>query len=108
MKRYLKNLIAAIRGCSPYRLELDEKNCQLEKASENVRWLTDRYYETLGRWDDAEKRSESLQKLVENLRERISEKDELYTRMKKDYQGRIESYNAKIDELHAQLKRRSR
>jgi chromosome segregation ATPase len=110
MKRYIKNLIAALCGRNPFREELDEKNVQLDKAAANVQSLQDMYYSAVDRWNHAEKRSASLQQLVENLRERIKEKDselesvgrdfhERMEQMKQGYQKRIEEYNAKIDEL---------
>ena len=37
--------------------------------------------------------------LIENFRERISEKDTLMDRMKKDYQQRIEQYTKEIEDL---------
>lgn len=40
-----------------------------------------------------------MQGLVENLRQRIAEKDELMRRLKSDYQARIEEYTKEIDSL---------
>lgn len=82
MKRYFLNLWEALLGRNPYRAEL-------ERMMEDCATL------------DAQHSREvkSYQTLVENLRQRLHDKDELMKRMKDDYQERIEQYNAKIDEL---------
>ena len=41
----------------------------------------------------------SYQRLVENLRKRLSEKDALIDSMKEDYQQRINNYKTEIAEL---------
>ena len=95
MKRYLKNLLSAICGNNPYRLELDELKEQMKKADENVGMLQDAYYGVQEKMVEAkkllagyEKQMKSYQTLVENYRERI-----------KEYQQRIEKYNVTIDEI---------
>ena len=120
MKRYFKNLWMALTGCDPFRDELEEKNSQLENAAENVQALQDQLYAALDKWEQsvlmAEKSSKAfeevseklaserqmvhdLEVLIENLRERINEKDTLMERMKQDYQQRITQYTQKIEEL---------
>lgn len=120
MKRYFKNLWMALTGCDPFRDELEEKNSRLEKAAENVQSLQDQLYAALNKWNESAKMAEESSKafeevseklaserqrvhdyevLIENLRERINEKDTLMDRMKKDYQQRIEQYTHKIEEL---------
>ena len=68
MKRYLKNLLAALLGNNPYQAEL-------EKADENVKQLRDMYFAACEKWEQNDKKVASLQQLVENLRERIKDKD---------------------------------
>lgn len=71
MKSYLRNLISFLIGRNPYQEQLDA----------------------------AMRRERSLQTLVENLRERIREKDELIYYIKKDYAQRIHDYDVEIDAL---------
>lgn len=72
--------------------------------------LTGRYLQTQASNEALGNHVKSLQQLVENLRERIIEKDrelqrmgveysERMERMKADYQLRIETYNQEIDRL---------
>ena len=77
MKRYLKNLLAALLGSNPYEAERDELAAKLEQASDNVRGLQELYYNMVERWETEQKQMASLQQLVENLRERIKDKDAL-------------------------------
>lgn len=90
MKRYLKNLLAALLGNNPYEAERDDLAAKLAKAAENVEQLLDMYCAACEQWESAkrllsmnreriEKRDSqivSLQQLVENLRERIKDKDD--------------------------------
>lgn len=110
------NLWLALSGTDPYRQELDEKDAQLEKAAENARSLSDMYYIAVEKWDAERKQAASLQKLVENLRERLTDKEkeleqqgrdcrDRMERMKADYQQRIDEYNRKVDDLQQQLGR---
>lgn len=89
MRRYFKNLLSALLGNNPYEAELDDLRRQMEQASENVERLRDMYCAACEKWESAkrllsinreriEKRDSqiaSLQQLVENLRERIADKD---------------------------------
>jgi len=114
MKRYLKNLLSALLGNNPYRAERDELAAKLEQAGENVRGLQELYYNMVDRWEKDKKQTASLQQLVENLRERISDKDaviaqqqrdyrERSERMKQEYQQRIHQYNIEVDALRGEL-----
>ena len=82
MKRYFQNHWTALLGRNPYQRELDRVtvDCTTLVAQKN-RELT------------------GYQTLVENLRYRLTEKDMLMERLKKDYQERIGWYNARMDEL---------
>jgi len=92
MKRYLKNLLAALLGNNPYEAERDELAAQLEKAGENVRGLQELYYNMVERWEAERKQLASLQQLVENLRERINDKD-----------AAINQYMTEMDALRGEL-----
>ena len=85
MKRYLKNLLSALLGNNPYETERDEMAAKLEQAGENVRGLQELYYNMVERWETERKQMASLQQLVENLRERIKDKDAAIVQLKKEY-----------------------
>ena len=110
IQRYFGNLWLALCGADPFREELVKLTADYEKTAENVRRLNEMYYQVVEKWSAAEKRLEDYQVLVENLRERIREKDaeienagkdfrERMERMKADYQKRIEQYTEEIDRL---------
>lgn len=114
MKRYIKNLWFAVTGSNPYQQELDEKDSQYNRTVENFTALQQQYFNALEKWEQAEKNACSLQQLVENLRQRIKEKDaemesagrefhDRMERMKADYQKRIDEYNLKIEEMQTPL-----
>jgi len=73
MKRYIRNLLIALRGRNPYQEELDGLKEKYEKAGENVRSLRGMYYGAVERLNEADKEVKQLQVLTENLRERIKE-----------------------------------
>ena len=77
MKRYIKNLIIAILGRDPYLEEFEEVCEKYDMAAANIASLRDMYYNALNRWSDECKNVRQLQNLVENLRSRIKEKDEI-------------------------------
>lgn len=92
MKRYLKNLLSALLGNNPYRAERDEMAAKLEQAGDNVRGLQELYYNMVERWEAERKQLVSLQQLVENLRERIKDKD-----------AAIHQYMTEVDTLKGEL-----
>ena len=96
MKRYLKNLLAALLGNNPYQAERDELAAKLEKADENVKQLRDMYFAACEKWEQNDKQVASLQQLVENLRERIKDKD-----------AAINQYMTDVDALTAKTRIRS-
>lgn len=96
MKRYLKNLLAALLGNNPYQTERDELAAKLEKADENVKQLRDMYFAACEKWEQNDKQVASLQQLVENLRERIKDKD-----------AAINQYMTDVDALTAKTRIRS-
>lgn len=92
MRRYLKNLLSALLGNNPYEAERDELAAKLAKADENVRGLNELYYNMVERWEAEQKQMASLQQLVENLRERIKDKDDA-----------IAQYIIEVDTLKGEL-----
>lgn len=92
MKRYLKNLLSALLGNNPYEAERDELATKLEKAGENYHQLNDLYYNMVERWEAKQKQIASLQQLVENLRERIRDKEAV-----------IHQYIKEVDTLKGEL-----
>ena len=85
MKRYLKNLLSALMGNNPYQAERDELRRQMEQAAENVERLRDMYCAACEKWAQGDKQVASLQQLVENLRERIKDKDAAIKQLQKEY-----------------------
>lgn len=113
MKRYFKNLWQALTGKDPYQDDLDEKDRQLEHAAENVRVLHKTYYDALVLQGTTNKELGSLQMLVENLRERIKEKDaeldqlgreylQQIGQIRQEYEKRIATYAREIAKLQKQ------
>lgn len=78
---YIKNLMTALFGENPYRRELEEIRDHYEKTAERVAQLEDIRFMFEQKMDDTEKQLASYQALVENLRERVREKDELIHKM---------------------------
>jgi chromosome segregation ATPase len=124
MKQYLRNLCLALCGNNPYQVELADVRGKYEKAAERVTGLQELYFKGVELYDavsrhvaeleklvaDGKEQEKSLQRLIENLRERMAEKDDVLAqqgkefrermeRMKADYQRRIDEYTAEIDRL---------
>ena len=110
MRRYFKNLLIALMGRNPYQIELDELREHYEKAAERVNELNEFYFKMVEKMDKTKKRMNDYQTLIENLRNRLAEKEteneqqgadfrERMERMKADYQKRIDEYNKTINKL---------
>lgn len=131
MKRYIKNLVLAVCGRNPFAEEVADLKEKLEKAGENVRGLQDQLYAALEKWNEAQqllfesgrmvgerdkwlaekdRQAASQQQLVENLRERIRDKDaeleeqgrafrERLEQTRREYDGRIATYAEEIARL---------
>lgn len=111
MKHYIKNLVLAIRGRDPFAEEVADLKEKLEKAGENVRGLQDQLFAALENWESAkrllslnkermEKRDNqiaSLQTLVENLRERIRDKDAELEEQGRAFRERLEQTRQDCD-----------
>lgn len=99
MRQYFANLMTALRGINPFEEELDRVRQDYNRVAEQVTQLQSVYCAVKDKTAKTVKQNKSLQRLVENLRTRISEKDTLIERMKAEYQQRLKAYNVKIDEL---------
>lgn len=111
MRRYLKNLIIALMGRNPYRMELDDLTEKYEKTAERVYGLNDIYFKMVEKMEETKMRMNDYQTLVENLRQRVAEKEveldcqkkdfrDRMERIKSDYQKRLNACNRKIEELN--------
>lgn len=96
MRRYFKNLLIALLGRNPYQIELDEVKEKYEAAAENVNSLNDMYYKLLEKMDYAEKWIADYQRIIENLRERIKEKEEMLSQQDRDYRASLDEYEKRI------------
>lgn len=112
--QYFKNLLIALFGNNPYQMELDRVREEYEKTAEKVTQLDDLYWAFKEQLATAEKQVASYQTLVENLRERLKEKDEQIAHMNKsrqqlvdENQKRIAAYSETIAKLQAELKQTS-
>lgn len=124
VKQYLRNLCLALCGNNPYQMELADVRGKYEKTAERVTGLQELYFKGVELYDavsrhvaeleklvsDGKEQEKGLQRLIENLRDRVAEKDgvlaqqgkefrERMERMKADYQRRIDEYTAEIDRL---------
>lgn len=118
MKQYFKNLLIAICGKNPCRHELRKAMKKVERACESVSTLQESFaYEQemavkagkqfeemkkiLDQYRDAIKKSDDLlvnyQNLVENLRERVKEKDAMIDEMRKEYQQIVKDYEKRLE-----------
>jgi len=97
MKQYFKNLVLVIRGRNPFAEEVADLKEKLEKAGENVRGLNEMYYSALEKWETAKKSAASQQQLVENLRERIRDKDAELEEQGRAFRERMEQTRQDCD-----------
>jgi len=133
MKHYFKNLLIALLGNDPYRMELERVKKEYGQTAERVRQLDDaflnakeyeakteelvREYEKMTRdlslmlsakENELEKKQgeiSSLHTLVETLRQHNLEKDEQIRMMDEDFKGRLESYKKRIEGYSGQIAR---
>ena len=101
MRRYLINLLKALRGIDPFQHEFDRMKEDYNRVAEQVAQLEIVFDSVKKMTDKSIKDVESYQRLVENLRKRLSEKEELIESMKQDYQQRANAYKTEIALLKA-------
>ena len=112
MKQYFKNLMMAITGSDPFRAELAKVRSDYEKTAKNFESLNELYLKGLERLDESSEKLKaakaevkSQQRLVDNLRTRISEKDALIAEMEKDYGRQADGYKKRIADYGEQVAR---
>lgn len=114
MKHYIKNLITALAGCNPYQMELNQVREEYEKTADRVRELDDIYYKLHERLTETNKQVVGYQNLIENLRQRLSEKDALIEQAREDsrkqaeeYRKRVTDYSVTIERLQKELSQKT-
>lgn len=105
MRHYFQNLMTALLGSNPYQKELDDVREKYGKTAERVGQLEDMYYKSLEKWEEAAKQLTGYQTLVENLRERVAEKDALIAQLKEEAAARADGYKRRIEDYSAQVAR---
>lgn len=112
MRNYFRNLFTALAGNNPYQMELDRVREEYEKTAERVEQLDELYYTIKGNLAQSDARLADYQQLVENLRRRIVDKDDLIGRMREeasrieaDYRRRLADYGETVGRLQAELKK---
>lgn len=101
---YFRNLWSALLGRNLFKEELERLRVEHKKNVEDVLALKEQYCNCVDKMDADGKLIISLQTLVENLRENLTDKNKLIDLVKKDYQERILKYNAEIDRLRTELR----
>ena len=122
LKNYFRNLLEALLGRNPLREDMERMRQAHEKNEKEMLALKNLYCDCVDIMDrysrqiaEKDKQITSLQTLVDNLRERIKEKDgllelvqhEYQLRMKQaseDFQKKIETYSEEIDRLKGEKK----
>jgi dipeptidase len=104
VRRYFRNLIAAMFGNNPYQIELNRLSEEYEKAADNVKQLEEYYWLFKAQQAEVEQQVASYQTLVDNLRKRLEEKDEMMEQMKAEYNKSIASLCETIERLKKEMK----
>lgn len=94
MRRYFKNLLMALLGRNPYQMELYEVRYNYGVVEEHVRILNDMYYKAVEKMVKTEKWITDYQTIVENLRERIKEKEAELESQDQSWRDRMEGMKA--------------
>ena len=109
--RYFKTLLIALLGRNPYRLELEQARDEYKRAAENMKTFRDLYYMCKEKEDGkAARLIDSLQQLVEMLRQHIREKDEQIEQMRADYRQQVVSYERRLGDYslaNAELRKKA-
>lgn len=77
MKRYFKNLWLALMGRNSYQLELERVRGDFSQTEAKVRDLNELYYELRSKMQTSESQINDYQVLIENLRRRLADKDDV-------------------------------
>ena len=77
MKQYFENLWLALTGRNPFQKELEQAWKDYEQVAAKVNDLRDLYSELSGKMGVYESQIKDYQTLVENLRRRLNDKDDV-------------------------------
>ena len=108
---YFKNLTLALMGRDPFREELEQMTEHYEKTAEKVYELNDLYDKSVESLDKLGRQVADYEKLVENLRTRIEEKEDRIKELLQqshDYCRRLMARNEEIIEVMRKLKETER
>ena len=96
---YFKNLMMALMGRNPYPEELERITEQYEKTADKVRELNDLYDESVESLERLTAQVGDYETLVENLRERIAEKEVVITDLSAEKNGLVRKLRDFIDKM---------
>ena len=96
---YFKNLMMALMGRNPYPEELERITEQYEKTADKVRELNDLYDESVESLERLTAQVGDYETLVENLRERIAEKEGVITDLSAEKNGLVRKLRDFIDKM---------
>lgn len=102
---YIKNLLTALVGNNPYQMELDRVKEEYSKTASRVNDLSEKADELSRRLEEDAKTLVGYQVLVENLRDRMKEKDGEIARIKEEYRERAEGYKRRLADYSGQIAR---
>lgn len=88
---YIKNLLAALRGSDPFRAELDRVRAEHEQCREQVQQLQGLCLEAEKKMKRQRKMVHGYQRLVENLRKRLQEKERQVELMEEDFEKKLKA-----------------
>lgn len=108
--KYFRNLMTALSGRNPYEKELAEARDECETTKRKVQELIDLHNQLECECSYTKGQVASCQVLIENLRQRLGEKDEVIHRLGEersrivdDSNRRIASYSETIAKLQEKL-----
>ena len=104
MKRYLRNLMTAILARNPFSVELKRVKEEYRKTAEVAERLKELYNTVQGNYAMLERKLGDYQNLVENLRKRIMDKENLIALQHDTYEKELSECQATIANLQQQLK----
>ena len=102
---YFSVLWSAIKGRRPDSDAFKDVCRERDTLSQELEALKRLYCNCVEKWDGDVKRIASLQQLIENQRQRLAERAELFENLKHQYQDRIVSYNKEINRLHEEMEK---
>lgn len=104
MKRYLINLMTAILARNPFSVELKRVKEEYRKTAEVAERLKELHNTAQDNYAMLERKLGDYQNLVENLRKRIIDKENLIALQHDTYEKKLSECHATIANLQQQLK----